>query len=181
MLTKKNVRAFFHFGSRKRNKSAQNLGYVHQSRFRRSLRKVIILNLIKSSVIAQFFDQSGGFIGFRLRFAIDFKIFFGVFEGLFNVRGSDFSPRTTVIKRTACSLFVKLQNYPAERGLTATRFADEPERFALVDIYRNIFVGANVKAFLLEQGGFRYRKILFKIRDRQQFFLCVLHFFCPPF
>ncbi len=70
-----------------------------------------------------------------------------------------------VIQRAARRLRIELQQNAAERRLSAAGFADDTERFALVNVDRDVLVRTNVKTLLLEDGGLRNREVLFQISD----------------
>ena len=79
-------------------------------------------------------------------------ILFRMGEGFSYIRGRNLGYRIAVEHRSACGLFVKLENYSAERRFAAAGLTYYAECFALVDIERDFLVCTDIKLIFLENA-----------------------------
>ena len=146
-------------------KAAHDFGNVRQRGLRLGNRQILRLNLKERRVVPRRLNLCGQVIRlclflFQLR-----DIAIRMAQGIGDIGGCDRGARDTVIHCRSRRLVIKLEQNAPERGFSAPGFAHNAERFALVDVQRNVLIRADVKLFLLEKARLRNGEILLKIRD----------------
>ena len=147
--------------------AAEDLYDIAHMRLHIALGDVAFLQQIEVRMVfaACSFDLLFQFIRFLDRFLEFLAILLFVHDRIANIGGRQFVKRNAVIQCAARGLRIQLQENTAQRGFAAAGFADDTERFALVNVDRDVLVRTNVKTLLLEDGGLRNREVLLQISD----------------
>ena len=103
--------------------------------------------------------------GLFLRLFILLTVLVQMTEGILHIAGSHFRQRLAVIHGRTGRLGIELEQHTAQRTLAAAGLAHHADGLALIDVQRNILIGADVLLGLLEDGGFSDGEILLQISD----------------
>ena len=147
--------------------TAENLDDVAEVRLHFACGNVAFLQQIGicSVFAAGFLNLLLHLVRFRDRFLQTFTILPVVADRVDHIRRRHLVDGRAVIQRTTCGLRIELQQNTTESRLSAAGLTDDTERFAFIDINRDIFVRTNVQTLLLEDGGFRNREVLLQVSD----------------
>ena len=118
-------------------------------------------------VLADLFHLAVELGGLFLRLLVLLTVLIQMTERILHVAGRYFRQRLAVVHGAAGRLGIELQQHPAQRALAAAGLAYYADGLALVDVQRNVLIGADILLGLLEDGGLGDGEILFQISDGQ--------------